>query len=64
MDVENKHTQNLTVFPTQWKKKHTVIGAVTVELSAVEAACFTLFHRQEEKNPREETLVKPRQNVK
>lgn len=61
MDRENKHT--LTVFLKQWgKKTHCNVSSFCG--AAVEAACFTLFHQREEKNPREETSVKPRQNEK
>lgn len=51
MEGENKHTQT---------QCFCCCGLAVQLQSAAEAVGFILCHQQEEKNPREETLVKPK----
>lgn len=65
MDGESKRTHKLTVclnYTDGKKKSHcnmsSCCGLAVELLSPAESAGSTLFHRQEEKSPREETSVK------
>lgn len=64
MEGENKRAHKVIVAlnytDEEFKKSHCNMSSYC----GVDVAGFILFHRQEERNPREETLVKPRQSSK